>query len=279
MPRRQKNGTASGWEDGVDRSFQTIAIGRRGRVLILTLNRPETLNAVDAALHRELSEVFTFAAKDKDSDIVILTGAGRAFCAGGDVAWMQDAIDDPESFETTVAEAKAIIFSLLDCEKPIIARVNGPAVGLGATLALFCDVIFADEKAWFADPHVSIGMVAGDGGAVIWPQLIGFARAKEFLMTGDRISAARAAEIGLINHVVTDGRLDAEVDAFADRLASGATKAIRWSKATVNIALKQLAHSMMDAGLAYEALTNVSDDHRRLVKAFRDRSAQPRKAS
>lgn len=253
--------------------YQAITFSRRGRVLTLTMNRPESLNAVNAVLHEELARVFTDAAKDPDSDVIVLTGAGRAFCAGGDVEWMQDAIDHPDSFETTVAEAKAIVFSLIDCEKPTIARINGPAVGLGATLALFCDVSFAAEKAIIADPHVSIGMVAGDGGAVIWPQLIGFARAKEFLLTGDPINAPRAAEIGLINHCVPAEALDATVDAFADRLAGGAQKAIRWSKVTTNIALRQLATSMMDAGLAYEALTNVSADHQRLVNEFRAQSA------
>ncbi|MGV2981250.1 enoyl-CoA hydratase/isomerase family protein [Camelimonas sp. ID_303_24] len=257
--------------------YQAITISRRGRVLTLTMNRPDSLNAVNAVLHEELSRVFTDAAKDPDSDVIVLTGAGRAFCAGGDVDWMQDAIDNPDSFETTVAEAKAIVFSLIDCEKPTIARINGPAVGLGATIALFCDVSFAAEKAIIADPHVSIGMVAGDGGAVIWPQLIGFARAKEFLLTGDPIAAPRAAEIGLINHAVPAEQLDAAVDAFADRLAGGAMKAIRWSKVTTNIALRQLATSMMDAGLAYEALTNVSADHQRLVNEFREKSAARKK--
>ncbi len=258
--------------------YQALRFDRRGRVLTITMNRPETLNAVDATLHRELSRVFIDAALDPDSDVIVLTGAGRAFCAGGDVGWMQDAIDDPASFETTVSEAKAIIFTLLDCEKPIIARINGPAVGLGATLGLFCDVIFADEATYIADPHVSIGMVAGDGGAVIWPQLIGFARAKEYLLTGDRIPARRAAEIGLINHAVPAAELSAAVDAFADRLAGGSTKAIRWTKVTTNIALKQLAHSMMDTGLAYEALTNISDDHRQRVDAFLKRTATGSKA-
>lgn len=253
--------------------YKAIRLERRGRILTLTLDRPDTLNAVDAVLHEELSRVFTDAARDAESDVIVLTGAGRAFCAGGDVNWMQDAIDAPESFETTVAEAKAIVFSLLDCEKPIIAKINGPAVGLGATVALFCDVSFADEDTYIADPHVSIGMVAGDGGAVIWPQLVGYARAKEFLMTGDRITARHAAEIGLINHAVPAERLDADVQAFAERLAKGATKAIRWTKTTMNVGLKQLAHSMMDTGLAYEALTNSSDDHRHLVRAFRDKAA------
>lgn len=252
--------------------YRTIRIERRGRVLHLTLDRAAALNAVDAVMHEELARVFADAGNDPASDVVVLTGAGRAFCAGGDIDWMQDAIDHPENFETTVAEAKRIVFSLLDCEKPTIAKINGPAVGLGATLALFCDIGFAAETAYLADPHVSVGMVAGDGGAVIWPQLVGFARAKEFLFTGDRVAAPRAAEIGLINHAVAAADLDATVDAFAERLVNGSVKAIRWTKVTVNIALKQLAHSMMDTGLAYEALTNASADHRERVRAFRERS-------
>lgn len=255
--------------------YQAIRIDRRDRILTLTINRPDRLNAVNARLHEELSRVFADASKDPDSDIVVLTGAGRAFCAGGDVDWMQEAIDHPDSFETTVSEAKAIVFSLIDCEKPTIAKINGPAVGLGATIALLCDISFAADNTYIADPHVSIGMVAGDGGAVIWPQLIGFARAKEFLFTGDRIDARRAAAIGLINHAVPADQLSGAVDAFADRLAGGATKAIRWTKVTTNIALKQLAVAMMDTGLAYEALTNVSADHRALVDAFRRKSAPP----
>ncbi|MBK6411605.1 enoyl-CoA hydratase/isomerase family protein [Sphingopyxis sp.] len=252
--------------------YKSINIYRRGRILYLTIARPEVLNAVDAALHTELAHVFTDANADPDSDVIVLTGAGRAFCAGGDIDWMQDAIDNPESFETTMVEAKSIIFSILDCDKPIIAKVNGPAVGLGATLALFCDIIFAAETSYLSDPHVSIGMVAGDGGAVIWPQLIGYARAKEYLLTGKRVPAPKAAEMGLINYSVPAESLDALVDEFADELVAGSTKAIRWSKVTINIGLKQFAHAMMDVGLAYEALTNIGADHQQRVREYRDKS-------
>ena len=254
-------------------AYNTIEIGRRGRVLYLTLNRPDVLNAIEGEMHEELSRLFVDAANDPDSDVIVLTGAGRAFSAGGDVESMQKAIDDPSIFEQAVVpEAKKIVFSLLDCDKPVIAKLNGHAMGLGATIALFCDIIYAAEHAKIGDPHVSVGLVAGDGGAVIWPQLIGFARAKEYLFTGKPLTAAQAAGIGLINHAVPAADLDATVDAFADQLAGGATKAIRWTKTTVNIALKQLAHSMMDTGLAYEALSNVSDEHIALVRAFREKA-------
>ncbi|MGR3782704.1 MAG: enoyl-CoA hydratase/isomerase family protein [Albimonas sp.] len=253
--------------------YETIRWERRGRVLRLELNRPDRLNAVNAAMHTELARVFADAAEDRGSDVIVLTGAGRAFCAGGDLDWQQSAIDDPLSFELTATEAKKIVFSLLDCEKPVIARVNGPAVGLGCTLALFCDVIFAAEDAVISDPHVKVGMVAGDGGAVIWPQLIGYARAKEFLMTGDKLTGAQAAAMGLVNHALPAAELDAAVDAFADRLAGSALQAVRWSKVSVNIGLKQLAHAIMDASIAYEALTNRSADHAEAIAAMRDRRA------
>jgi enoyl-CoA hydratase len=248
-----------------------LSFERRGRVLEITMNRPDTLNAVDEVMHEELARVFTDASNDEGSDIVILTGAGRAFSSGGDVGFFQKMIDEPSSFEKTAREAKQIIFTLLDCEKPIIAKVNGHATGLGATIALFCDVIFASEAAKIGDPHVSVGLVAGDGGAVIWPQLIGYARAKEYLMTGKLMPAAEAARIGLINHAVPATELDAQVRDFADHLAAGAIKAIKWTKMSVNIGLKQLASSIMDASLAYEAMSNVTVDHQEAVHAFREK--------
>lgn len=251
--------------------YQAILFNRRGRVLEVTLNRPEKLNATDAILHAELARVFVDISNDPDSDIVVLTGAGRAFSAGGDVAWMQEAIDEPERFEQTVREAKQIVFGLIDCEKPVIAKLNGHATGLGATIALFCDVIFAAEHAKIGDPHVSIGFVAGDGGAVIWPQLIGYARAKAYLLTGDLMTAAQAVQMGLINHAVPADQLDERVSAFADRLANGATKAIRWTKMSVNIGLRDLATSIMDASLAYEALSNITPDHQEAVRAFAEK--------
>ncbi len=144
-----------------------------------------------------------------------------AFCAGGDMRWFQSMIDEPARFRAIAPAAKRIVFSLLELEKPIICRLNGAAAGLGATIALMCDVIIAADTAVIGDPHVRMGFVAGDGGAVIWPQLIGFARAKELLMTGDMLTAEQAERLGLVNHVVPLAELDAKVDAMADKLASG----------------------------------------------------------
>ncbi len=248
--------------------YKTIRADRRGRILTLTLNRPDKLNAIDKEMHSELASVFTDAADDPHSDVVVVTGEGRAFSAGGDILWMQEMID--HGFAQTAREARRIVFSLLDCEKPVIARINGHATGLGATIALFCDVIFAADHAKIGDPHVNVGLTAGDGGAVIWPQLIGYARAKEYLMTGDLLPAPEAARIGLINHAVPASELDTRVNDFADRLAAGALIAIRTTKASINIGLKQMAASIMDACLAFEAQSNGAADHQEGVCAFRE---------
>jgi enoyl-CoA hydratase len=250
-----------------DRGWQRIKVSRDGRILTLALSNPGLRNAVDPLLHEELSEIFYAANDDKGSDVVILTGEGNAFCAGGDINWFRRAIAG-EDHVPGVMEAKKIIFGLLDLEKPVIAKVRGPAVGLGCTIALFCDTIFAADDAVFIDPHVKVGIVAGDGGAVIWPHLIGHARAKEYLMTGDPVPAADAWRMGLINHLVPAADLDARVDAFAKKLAGGATQAIRYTKVSVNLGLKQLVTTILDASIAYEMTTFATNDHREAVAAF-----------
>lgn len=250
-----------------DRGWQRIKVTRAGRILTLALSNPGLRNAVDPRLHEELSEIFYAANDDRDSDVVILTGEGDAFSAGGDINWFRRAIDG-EDRVPGVMEAKKIVFGLLDLEKPIIAKVRGPAVGLGCTIALFCDTIFAADSAVFIDPHVKVGIVAGDGGAVIWPHLAGHARAKEFLMTGDPVPAAEAWRMGLVNHVVPDGDLDSRVEAFARKLAAGATLAIRYTKVSVNLGLKALVTAVLDASIAYEMTTFETDDHKEAVAAF-----------
>ena len=252
-------------------SYQCIEFRRSGRILTVLLNRPEQRNAVNARLHHELSRVFTDVQRDVDSDIVVLTGNGSAFCAGGDIDWMQLSVDEPAEFEKTAREAKDIVYSQLDLEKPLICRLNGHATGLGASLALLCDIVIASDEARIGDPHVSVGLVAGDGGALIWPQMVGYAKAKKYLLTGELMMAGEAERIGLITDVVPRAELDAAVDAMAERLASGATKAIRWSKVTTNLPLRQLFHSYFDAGVAYECLSNLTADHAEAVKAFRER--------
>jgi len=247
--------------------YKTIRFSLENRIITATLNRPEKLNAFTEEMELELSQFLLDGAFDPDFDIAVLTGAGRAFCAGGDVEnWLLKNVEDPSRLDHALS--KRLIFALLDFTKPLIAKVNGHAVGLGATVALFCDVVFAAETARFADPHVKMGLSAGDGGAIIWPQLIGYARAREFLMTGEQIRAPRAAEMGLINYSVPAAELDKAVDDFVDKLSKGALKAICATKKTVNLGLKHLASAVMDASIAYEAITVAGRDHAEAVHAF-----------
>jgi enoyl-CoA hydratase len=250
------------------KEYERIAVSREGRVLTLTLTAPNPVNAVDAIMHRELAHVFHDAQDDADSDLVVLTGAGRAFCAGGDTNWFRTQIEQPETFRAIGPEAKRIVTSLLDLEKPILCRLNGAAAGLGATIALLCDVIVASDKAVIGDPHVKVGLVAGDGGAVIWPQLIGFARAKEVLMTGEMLSAQDAFALGLVNHVVAHDALDAKVAEIADKILANPRWAVRWTKTIANIPLRALAAQINDAAMGYEMLSNLTNDRREAVAAF-----------
>lgn len=253
-------------------TYECFKFARRGRILTATIARGgDGMNAVDDALHGELARVFRDLDADPDSDVLVLAGEGRAFCAGGDAAWLQGMMDDPRKFEHTAADGKRIVFSILECEKPLICRLHGAAVGLGATLALLCDVVIAAEDVVIGDPHVKMGVVAGDGGALIWPELIACNRAKALLMTGELIRAAEAEAAGLINHVVPLAALDAKVYGLAEQLAHGALMAIRWTKVVTNIPLRERAHQMMDASLAYETSTARTADHREAVQAFRDK--------
>lgn len=251
--------------------YQALKINRENRILTITIDRPEARNAVNPAVHDEFSRVFSDITRDPETDVVILTGTGNAFCAGGDLDWLLELHGDPVATAASIGKDRTIQNTLLDMEKPIIAKVRGPAVGLGCSLALFCDFIYAAPDAKFADPHVSVGLVAGDGGAVIWPQLIGYVRAKRFLLTGDFIDSAKAEEYGLITAVVADEELDATVQAMAERLASGATHAIRWTKSSINAGLKLLANAIIDRSAAYENITMLMEDHRIALEAFKKR--------
>lgn len=250
--------------------YRTLSVERQGRLLRLTLDNPP-MNSWSQQLHTELSSIFYDIQLDPESDVIVLTGRGNVFSAGGDVPLMQKRIDDPGMMVRKNLEMKRIVYSLLELEKPIICRINGDAVGGGATLALLCDITIAVDTARIGDPHVKMGYVTGDGSAVIWPQLVGYSRAKEYLLTGDLMSAKDAAQYGLINHAVPADQLDSRVDQFADKLVNGATKAIRWSKTAINIPLRALAHSLLDTALAYQTLTNDSADHQEAVRAFAEK--------
>ena len=251
-------------------NYENISFDRTEGVLTVTLNRPNALNATDEHLHRELSQVFADIAQDKETRAVILTGAGSAFCAGGDLK--HGLSMNRDQTDAMVEEGHKIIMDILEVPQPMIAAVNGYAMGLGATLALFCDIVVASEDAVFADTHVVAGYVAGDGGAAIWPWLIGANNAKEFLMTGDRLTAAEAKDIGLIRHVVPAPELMAVAQSKAARLASGPRMAIEGTKMTINRLLRQAVDATLDYGMLKEKeCMLVSEDCVEALTAFSEK--------
>lgn len=252
-------------------SFRAIRLEREGAVLVATLDHPESeLNAVDALLHEELVRLFAGLRREREARAVLLTGAGRAFSAGGDFGWF-DELGDLGAVEALRRDARQLVWDLLDVEIPVVAAVGGPAVGLGASLALLCDAIFMAESASLADPHVRVGLVAGDGGTVIWPLVLGPARAKRYLLTGDPVSAAEAERLGLVNAVVPDARLREDALAFAARLAEGAPLAVRYTKLAINQWLKATATVAFDTATALEIVTFRSEDHREALRAVREK--------
>jgi len=251
--------------------FATLRLERAGHVLRVTIDHPSSpLNAVDDRLHHDLTALFAALKREDEARAVLLTGRGHAFSAGGDFAWFP-ALQEPGRLEALRRDAKQLIWDLLDVEVPIVAAVNGHAMGLGASIALLCDVIFMADTATIGDPHVKVGIVAGDGGAAIWPLALGPARAKEYLLTGDALTAAEAERIGLVNHVVPAAELDAAAMAFAARLAAGAPLAVRYTKLAVNKLVKDALNVAFDTSTALELLTFRSEDHQEALAALREK--------
>lgn len=252
-------------------SYQTIKIEKSDGVAVLTLNRPERLNAVNDTMHSELTTLFRDVETDSDVRAVVLTGAGRGFCSGGDFGPDREPRAERKSGLTMMQEARRIVDGILDFEKPLIAAVNGAAVGLGATIALFCDIVIAAKPAKFGDPHVKMGITAGDGGAVIWPLLIGINRAKQLLMTGDLISADEAFDLGLVNEVVEEGQALPVALKLAQRLAAGPSYAIQSTKISVNKLVKALSNLVLPFSLALEEISMTKEDHTEAVRAFQEK--------
>jgi enoyl-CoA hydratase len=251
--------------------YECIKVETADKLATVTLNRPDSLNAVNPQLHHELEHIWLDLAEDSEVNAILLTGAGKAFCAGGDVKGMASrsgGSGERRGPAISPAGGRRVVERMLDVEQPIIGAINGDAVGLGATIALFCDVIVASEKARFGDPHVRVGIVAGDGGAIIWPALIGPARAKEFLMRGHLVNGADAAKMGLVNYAVPPEQVLAKAQEIARELADGPTWAIRWSKLSVNKWLKDQVNLILDASLAYEMVTFTTEDHKEAARAF-----------
>lgn len=252
-------------------SFQALKIDRRGGALWITLDNPP-MNGMTPAMHGELAHVFRTASRDRDVRVVVVTAAGeKAFSAGGDINRMAEKIEDHAAWNRAMPEAREIIAGILECDKPVVARVNGHAVGLGASIVLACDITVMVDRAKIGDTHVKVGLVAGDGGSLLWPHLVGPMLAKRYLLTGDLLTGAEAAEIGLITEATSPETLDERVSYWVDRLAGGATQAIALTKRAINTQIRQQAQLYLDAHLGLETMTHLSRDHREAVFAFRDK--------
>jgi enoyl-CoA hydratase len=260
-----------------DYSYETLLIDKRDRILTIAMNRPERLNAVDETMHGELEDVFATAGVDPEVSAVVLTGAGRGFCSGGDVRAMDErsgAISLGNRPLGAVSQGgRRVIYNMMWVEQPMICALNGVATGLGATLALFCDVIYASDQARIGDTQVRAGLVAGDGGAIIWPLLVGMAKAKELLMTGDIIDAREAERIGLVNKVVPHDELMDTVMELAQRLATGPALAIRGTKHALNKRVWNDLNQALDMGLALEERSSRHPDHPEAARAFVEKRA------
>lgn len=256
----------------MDYSYETLLVDQQDTVLTMTLNRPEALNAVNSVMSGELEDFFRQVGHDADVNAVVITGAGRGFCSGGDIKAMDERggtmASTSRSMGAVSQSARHLIQNILWVEQPVICALNGVAAGLGATIALFCDVIYASDRARIGDTHVRAGLVAGDGGAVIWPLLVGVAKAKELLMTGDFIDAQEAERIGLINKVVPHDDLMETVMDLARRLASGPALAIRGTKHTLNKRVWDEMNLALDVGLALEERSFRHEDHKEAARAF-----------
>lgn len=245
-----------------------------GPIRTVVMNRPGELNAVNPELHWALANVWRQLEADRAAKVVILTGAGRAFSAGGDLNWISSFIEDPVARDESLREGAQIIEEMLRFPLPVIAAVNGPAVGLGCSLAVLCDVVLISERAHLLDPHVSVGLVAGDGGAAFWPLLTPILRSREYLFTGDRIKPATAVELGLATRVTTPEELLPEARRLAERLAAQSGEALRGTKRVVNMHLSQALSGAMQAGFAAERVTMLSDEHRERILAMKRKAEQ-----
>jgi enoyl-CoA hydratase len=258
----------------VDNPFAPeVLIEERGPVRVVTLNRPEALNAANHELHAGIVGVWRHLAADPDARAVVLTGAGRAFSAGGDMQHLRACRDDPALRQKGIDDAGELIREITGCPLPVVAAVNGAAVGLGCNLAVLSDVVLMAEDAFLADPHVSVGLTAADGGAPTWPLLMSLLRAKEYLFTGDRISAELAVSLGLANRVVPGERLLDEAVALAERFAAQPVQAIRSTKRALNMHLQRAILGVLEYALTEEYKCFDDPEHQAIVDGFLERSA------
>ena len=239
-------------------------------VLVVTINRPEVLNAANARLHWEFTQIWPVVDADPKTRVVVVTGAGKAFSAGGDLSLVEDMAGNPDALTRTMREASDLVYNMISLDKPVISAINGVAVGAGLVVALMADVSIIAETARFTDGHTRLGVAAGDHAAILWPLLCGMAKAKYYLLTADFIDGREAERIGLVTMCLPPDQVMPKALEVADRLARGSQISIQWTKRALNNWLRQ-AGPIFDQSLALEMLSFSYPDVREGVKAIREK--------
>ena len=241
-------------------------------VLVITINRPEVMNATNARLHCELTQVWLTVDADPQVRVALVTGAGKAFSAGGDLSLVEEMAGNPDAMARTMREASDLVYNMINLDKPVVSAINGAAVGAGLVVALLADVSIISATARLTDGHTRLGVAAGDHAAIIWPLLCGMAKAKYYLLTADFLDGQEAERIGLVSLCVpADQVLPKAVD-VAGKLAQGSQLSIRWTKRALNNWLRQ-AGPIFDQSLALEMLTFMHPDVREGARALREKRA------
>jgi enoyl-CoA hydratase len=240
-----------------------IDVQADGALRVITLNRPDSLNSVNDALHEGLAHVWARLGEDREARAAVITGAGRAFSAGGNFAYLDELRQDADLRAKTILHGREIVLGMARCRIPVVAAVNGPAVGLGCSLVALSDIVYIGEGAYLADPHVQVGLVAADGGPLTWPLQMSLLLAKEYALTGTRISAQRAVELGLANHAVQDPLADAM--ACAKRIMELPRQAVESTKRLLNIHLERAVLATLDYANAAEEQSFQTEDFNNIV--------------
>ncbi len=251
---------------------EVLRVEADGPVRIIRLSRPEQLNAINDELHLALTRVFPQLSADHEARVAVITGEGRAFSAGGDFDLLDRMVNDRSLRHDVIAEGRELVLNMLRCRVPVIAAVNGPAVGLGCSVIALSDVVYMAESAYLSDPHVTVGLVAADGGPLTWPLHTSLLLAKEYAFTGDRIRATRAAEIGLANHVCPDGEVFAAALAAAHKIAALPRQAVEATKRVLNLHVERAVLATIDFAMSAEAESFDTPDLRANVDRFLGRS-------
>jgi enoyl-CoA hydratase len=253
--------------------FKALKVTRERGVVRIVLDNPP-LNGTTPQMHWELSKVFRFINDDPEAHVVVITGAGdRGFCAGGDVKGMVQSSLDHDRWSASMREAREIVTGMLACDMPVIARINGHAVGFGASLALCSDITIMADGSKIGDTHVKIGLVCGDGGALLWPHLVGLVTTRKWLLSGELMKAQEAFDIGLITEVAAREDLDARTEFWVEKFLNTPSLALKYTKRAMNTVLRQQAEQFMDAHLGLETLTHLDAEHREAVAAVAENRA------